>query len=74
MRGVRCLQKETALFVKNTEGDARLKSVMAEWDALALQGNYSSWVEKTPRVRFLVLLPVEVVKCNGLLRPSLSLR
>ena len=51
MRHVRCLQKETALFVKNTEGDERLISTMEEWDNLARESNYSYWVEKTPRVR-----------------------
>ena len=51
MRGVRCLKKETALFVKNTGGDDRLRNVLADWDSLAVKGNYRAWVEKTPRVR-----------------------
>ena len=50
LRHVRCLEKESALFVKNTEGDDRLRSMMEEWDELARKGNYSFWVEKTPRV------------------------
>ena len=50
MRGVRCLKKETALFIKNTEGDERLKNVMADWDGMAQKGNFLAWVEKTPRV------------------------
>jgi hypothetical protein len=51
MRGVRCLKKETALFIKNTEGDERLRNVMADWDDMAQKGNFQAWVEKTPRVR-----------------------
>jgi len=52
MRGVRCLKKETALFIKNTEGDERLRNVMADWDGMAQKGNFLAWVEKTPRVSF----------------------
>ena len=50
MRGVRCMKKETALFIKNTEGDDRLRNVLEDWDGLARRGNFSMWVEKTPRV------------------------
>ena len=56
MRGVRCLKKETALFIKNEEGDERLKNVLADWDGIARKGNYMAWVEKTPRVRVKIQL------------------
>lgn len=51
MPGVRCIQRETALFHKNTEGDERLQNVLSDWDRIAKRGNFSTWVEKTPRVR-----------------------
>jgi hypothetical protein len=66
MRGVRCLKKETALFIKNTEGDERLRNVMADWDGMAQKGNFLAWVEKTPRVRFLCTfyLPIYKIPCT----------
>lgn len=48
--GVRCIQQETRLFHRNTGGAGRLRKVLAGWDDAAREGNFTAWVEKTPRV------------------------
>jgi len=47
---VRCIQRETAIFHKKNVGDAKIETVLAYWDRIARRGNFSAWVEKTPRV------------------------
>lgn len=50
MPGVRCIEKETALFKKNEGHDNALSEKLIRWDTLAKDGNFSAWVEKTPKV------------------------
>lgn len=48
-RNVRCLEKETSLFIRSFTNHWIRKS-LRKWDEEAVQGQYSIWVEKTPRV------------------------